>query len=686
MTRRLSIIVLLLLATLPLAAAPLKDSKGKDFWIAFMPNAHSYSVGTLIVYVTAEQATAGTITYVNRRGQTINVPFTIASANTEYRLSIAYEDLELEGYDYNGRRQNDEEMAVRYSMHVVSNEEVTVYAEAREQTSTDAWLVYPTDVLGTDHIVLCYSSDGEYGRLRGGGLGITRDYPSQFCVIATQNNTRVTITNSAGRSPTGTWKTKTVTLQAGQVFLVQAELRQGILNDDLTGSRVSATKPVAVIAGVVRTELPRLDEKNASRDCLIEQMPPTSTWGLNSIIIPPKPAIDQQLMGPTDGPLFRIIAAENFTSVTINGTQRLTLSSGQYYEGILSEPKVVEADKPILVSSYLRTSQRFGRASGDPSMFLNPPTEQFLNTYTVINIEPDARSPYYTEHLITLIVRTVDTDSLRIDRIKPASTFVSIAGTSYSYSHVSVQRGPHTLTCTTGFGVFIYGYGEAESYGYIGGMAFERLRIPRVQLTVHDTTAAPGDSAAIVVTYEGVSDSASFFALGIRNMKGELAWNATQFIPVPTDGRRTHSDTLLLPIDINFDTLNIGDTLYRLPGRIVLGNAGMDSVFLRSTSWFDASGDSMDIVTDVDNGAITISKICRDTAARLFDTDVAMQAMMIDVVDVTGRSFTTFLVEPSIEPYDVATLLRQHAVPAGLWFAIERRATNHVVHRIVLQE
>ncbi|MBS1560503.1 MAG: IgGFc-binding protein [Bacteroidetes bacterium] len=686
MTRRLSIIVLLLLATLPLASAPLKDSKGKDFWIAFMPNAHSFSVGTLIVFVTAEQPTTGTITYVNRRGQTINVPFSIATANAEYRLSIAYQDLELDGYDYNLRRQNDEETAVRYSMHVVSNEEVTVYAEAREQTSTDAWLVYPTDVLGTDHIVLCYSSDGEYGRLRGGGFGITRDYPSQFCVIATQNNTRVTITNSAGRSPTGTWKEKTITLQAGQVYLVQAEIRQGILNDDLTGSRVSATKPVAVIAGVVRTELPRLDENNASRDCLIEQMPPTSTWGLNSIIIPPKPANDQQLMGPTDGPRYRIIAAENNTSITINATQRLTLSSGQYYEGILSDPKVVEADKPILVASYLRTSQRAGAANGDPSMFLNPPTEQFLNTYTVINIEPDDRSPYYTQHLITLIVRTADTNAVRIDGIQPASTFVPVAGTSYSYTHVSVQRGPHTLTCPTGFGVYIYGYGVAESYGYIGGMAFERLRIPRVQLVVHDTTAAPGDSAAIVVTYQGVSDSASFFALGIHTMKGELAWNATQFIPLPVEGRHTRSDTLLLPIDVNFDTLKIGDTLYRLPGRIVLGNTSMDSVYLRSTSWYDAAGDSMDIVTDVDNGAITLSKICRDTAARLFDPDVAMQSMMIDVVDVTGRAFTTFSVEPPAASRDVAVLLRQHGVPAGLWFAIERRTTSHVVHRIALQE
>jgi len=686
MIRQLSIVLFLVLATFSLVASPLKDSKGKDFWIAFMPNAHTVSVGTLIVFVTAEQPTSGTISYVNRRGQTISAPFVIARANSEYRLSVPYEELELVGYNYNLRRQNDEERAVPYTMHVIANEEVTVYAEAREETSTDAWLVYPTDVLGTDYLVLCYSSDGAYGRITFFTSGITEEYPSQFCVIATQNDTRVTITNSAGRSPTGVWKEKTVTLQKGQVFLVQAELRQGVLNDDLTGSRVRASKPVAVIAGVVRTELPRIDRNNASRDCLIEQMPPVSTWGLSSIVIPPKPANDQRLLGATDGPLYRIIAAENATSVTINDTQRFMLSAGQFYEGLLSEPKVVAADKPILVSSYLRTSGRGGRPNGDPSMFLNPPTEQFLNAYTVINIEPDARTPYYAEHVITLIVRTLEAASLRIDGVQPASTLVPIAGSSFSYTHVSVQRGPHALTCATGFGVFIYGYGYAESYGYIGGMAFERLRTPRVRLVVHDTTGAPGDSAALVVTYEGVSDSASFRSLGIQSFVGELAWNATQFIPMPVAGRRVVSDTFLIPVVVNFDSLNIGDTVFRLPGRIVLGNAGMDSVRLRSASWYDAAGDSMDVLAEVDNGAITITNICRDTAARLFDPSMTTSRIFFQVVDVVGRTHATFSMDATSDPIDVPELLRAHAIPAGLWLVIERRATTNVVHRIALQE
>ncbi|CAN5399353.1 hypothetical protein BH10BAC6_BH10BAC6_07220 [soil metagenome] len=686
MIRHLSFVLLFVLAALSMAARPLKDSKGKDFWIAFMPNSHSQTVGTLIVFVTAEQPTSGTISYVNRGGQTVTTPFNITRANTEYRLTVPYTALELVGYNYVQRRQNDEERTVPYSMHVTSNEEVTVYAEAREQTSTDAWLVYPTDVLGTDHLVLCYSSDGEYGRVTLFTSGITAEYPSQFCVIATQNDTRVTITNSAGRSATGVWKDKTVTLQMGQVYLVQAELRQGVLNDDLTGSRVRSTKPVAVIAGVVRTELPRIDRSNASRDCLIEQMPPISTWGLSSIVVPPKPARDQRLVGTNDGPLYRIIAAEDATSVTINATQRLTLSAGQFYEALLTEPKVVAADKPILVSSYLRTSKRFGAANGDPSMFLNPPTEQFLSAYTIINIEPDATSPYYTEHVITLIVQTSDVNSMRIDGIQPASTFVPIAGSSYSYSHVSVQRGPHTLTCTTGFGVYIYGYGDAESYGYIGGMAFERLRIPSVRLVVHDTSGAPGDSAALVVTYEGVSDSASFRSLGIQSFVGELAWNATQFIPVMVDGRRVSFDTLLIPVVVNFDSLNIGDTLFRLPGRIVLGNASMDSVALRRASWHDAAGDSMDVLTEVDNGAITITKICRDTAARLFDPSMTRLPIIFHVVDVIGRTYATFSIDATSDPIDIPALLRANAIPAGLWLVIERHANTNVVHRIALQE
>jgi len=684
--RRATIGLLFLLATVSLTAQSKKDSKGKDFWVAFMPNAHTQTVGTLIVYITAEQATTGSYSYVNRSGRTVSAPFTIAQANSEFRVTIPYGELELIGCNYNTRRRNDEETAVPYTLHIVANQEVTVYAEAREETSTDAWLALPTDVLGTDYLVLCYPSDGAYGRITLFSNGITQEYPSQFCVIATQNDTRVTITNAAGRSPSGTWSEKTVTLQAGQVYLVQAEIARTILNDDLTGSRVRATKPVAVIAGVVRTELPRIDANNASRDCLIEQMPPISTWGLSSIIVPPQSAKDERLIGSNDGPLFRILASENATNIVINGTQRVVLAAGQMFEGVLAETKVISSDKPILVASYLRTSQRSGTATGDPSMFLNPPTEQFLNSYTVINIEPDAVSPYYVEHIITAIVQDSSADSLFVDGVQTSATFNPIPGSIYRYAHLNVQRGPHTLWCPTGFGVFVYGYGRAESYGYIGGMAFDRLRIPRVRLVVHDTSGAAGDSAGIVVTYDGVSDSAAFSVLGIRTMVGELSWNATQFIPVELNGRRTMIDTLFLPVVVNFDTLIVGDTLLRIPGRIVLGNAALDSVYLRGVAWYDASGDSLEVETEVDNGAITNSKICRDTAARLFDPVVAMQPFSIEVVDVVGRSVATFIVNALRDPADIRELLHSLGVPPGCWLVIERRASGNVVHRLVVQE
>lgn len=688
-TRLVVGLVLSCLATFHLDARPVKDSKGTDFWLAFLPNAHTQSVGTLIVYVTSETPTTGVIHYVNKRNMNVDVRFTISAANSEYRLSVPYQDLELDSYEYNARTQNDAERAVPYTMHITSAQEVTVYAEAREETSTDAWLVLPTDVLGTDHYVMSYPSNGSYGFIGPFRSGIVEQYPSQFCVIATQNNTRVTITNAVGRSAMGAWTQRTVTLQAGQVYLVQAYLDRSNLNDDLTGSRVTSSKPVAVISGVLRTELPRLDPNLASRDCLIEQMPPVSTWGLSSVVVPPLPARDQFLLNANDGPLYRILAAEAGTVVTINGVVTDTLGQGQFYEGLLSTVKVIAATKPILVASYLRTSRRRGSGgsqpslSGDPSMFIDPPTEQFLPSYTVINIEPDLNRPYYTQHVLTVILPTADSTSLSIDGSVRTLNSVPIVGTAYSYAHLSVGRGPHTVSCAGPFGIYVYGYGVAESYGYIGGMAFERLRIPHARLVVHDTSGASGDSAALVVTYKGTTDSAAFFALGIRRLTGSLHWNATQFVGTPGQGQHGHDHSALVDRDVAFDTLIAGDTVMRLQGRLVLGNRELDSVLLDNIAWFDAAGDSVDVITDVDQGAITLTKICRDTAARLFDPGASPQPVRIDVVDVVGRLHATFYRSPADVPA-LDVFLRAQGVPSGAWFIIEHTIPAPRTHRILL--
>src|SRR5690606_18743645 len=104
--------------------------------------------------------------------------------------------------------------------------------------------------------------------------------------VATEDGTEVTIHPS---QPTwdGGSATQRVTLDAGESYLVQAYLSDTRLTTDLTGTRIVASAPVAVIAGHQRATVPvELAGSLRSRDCLLEQLPPVETWGYSAIAVP----------------------------------------------------------------------------------------------------------------------------------------------------------------------------------------------------------------------------------------------------------------------------------------------------------------------------------------------------------------------------------------------------------------
>ena len=115
-------------------------------------------------------------------------------------------------------------------------------------------------------------------------------------------------------------------------------------------------------------------------------------------------------------------------------------------------------------------------------MLLVPTVEQYDRSYRFINAEAFDRnlpavvgSQVFSEHFVTLVVPTIAIGSVRLDEqpVPPAS-FRAIPGSPYSFANVSVRGGVHTARADSAFGVYVYGYGIMNSYGYVGG---GRLRI-----------------------------------------------------------------------------------------------------------------------------------------------------------------------------------------------------------------
>ena len=333
------VICLLAIVTVPqnLYAAQL-DSKGTDFWLMFNGN-----LGTpeLTLFITGDTATSGTVSIP---GLAFTSPFTVTPGTVT--SVIIPSSAQVTTSDSIGN----------LGIHVVSAAEVTVYGLNRIQATTDAFLGLPTDILGTEYINLGYKNTDIVNA-------------SQFGIVATQNSTAVTIT------PTVTTGSRTagvpylITLNQGQTYQLR---NTNSAPADLTGSIIQSDKPIAVFGGHQCANIP--NGNTFACDHVVEQLPPTSTWGQAFLTVP--------LATRINGDTFRVLASQNGTEVRINGSLVVTLNRGQFYEQIIVGQSEISTTKPVLVAQY-SNGTTFDSVTSDPFQILIPPKEQFLASYTV---------------------------------------------------------------------------------------------------------------------------------------------------------------------------------------------------------------------------------------------------------------------------------------------------------------
>ncbi len=628
MIRRLShIFCALVLGCCTVIAQGVRDSKGRDFWIGVPPNDHS-SGGALSPFISLliDCDVAATVEVTGRsRNGVIDRRSLAISAGTVEEVRFSSAPYELMGVVTPNGATNDCERVSPASIHVSSTEDITVYAVLREDKTSDAWLVLPTDALGTEYRVMSYASnavvDTVFGRVR-----FTELYASEFVVVGTEDGTDVSITLSVDRSAAQNNRTLQTRLNAGESFLVQARVTATRQNDDLTGSLVRSSKPVAAIGAHRRATVPILSE-SPSRDCLVEQVPPTDTWGKNIIVPPLFPARDQLISGPRDVPQCRVLATEDATTISINGAPPFQRDGGQFTDVELRQALSILSTKPILVSILDRSANRTvttNPRSGDPSLIIIPPREQYLSSYRVVNVEPEENgTPVYTQHQITCIVPLSAVSTLLLDGAQTAPA-IPVPGTNDAFVHFSVGRGVHTLQCDSAFGVIVYGYGPAESYGYTGGMAFERLYVPRIRLRVLDVAGFPGEQNAIVVIVDSIDNISNFQLSGVRELTATIDFNPSNFVPADT---RTFTK--------QFDSLSVGDTVAVRWGVHVLGTDSVSASTLSNILWSNGAA-LVDIATTIVNGNVRTKGICTSPTARLFDPTVVRLAVP-RFYDLTGK-------------------------------------------------
>lgn len=239
--------------------------------------------------------------------------------------------------------------------------------------------------------------------------------------------------------------------------------------EDLTGTVVTASAPVAVFAGHDCALVP--NDRYAC-DHLEEQMLPTEALGRRYVIARTPP-----VNGEPD--LVRVVATRASTRVTFEPASahaEVTLAApGDYVEFEQRESLTVTGSEPVLVAQFLvggdYDPDRLSSGRGDPDMVLAVPVDQTRPRYEFV-----AEPGFPTATAIATVPQGdgLTLDGARVDRA-PAH---SIAG--FDVYYLPVDGGGHTLSSLRGsrFGLVVSGLAAATSYTYPAGLDLAPISPP----------------------------------------------------------------------------------------------------------------------------------------------------------------------------------------------------------------
>jgi gliding motility-associated-like protein len=563
--------------TISVSHAQSLSTKGTDFWFGFMENLQTGGI-KLSVHISSEVSTSGVVS-IPLAGWSQN--FTV-SPGTITTVTIPTNTAMVSGT----------ETITKKGIHITSSDEVSVYAMNYDNATFDAALILPTPTLGQEYYVLTYDGLDFYGT----------QYPSEFLIVGTEDNTTVEITPSVktlnGKSANVPF---TITLNQGETYQVQ-----GANAKDLTGTKVvsngsgGSCYPIAVFGGAQCTYV------NACTACdhLYEEMYPIKSWGKNFITVPLKSRLQDT---------YRVLASTNATSVSINGGAAISLNAGQNYEFTLNQAGSITSNNPILVAEY---SQGIycDYINGDPSILLLSPNEQTLTSATFAEISTSAIKDYY----LNVVMKTANTSQATLDGSSITASFSTVtSNTDYSYAQITTTAGSHVLKADSGFLAYVYGFGNAESYAYAAGANLKDLTISynvivhsdTTEYTLFNDTICPGtsiafdviaDSNANVVSLQwdygdGVKDS----GLSVSHVYDSAATYQIGLIVEKNDGCTGSFDTLKA-----FVTIMDINTSFTIDSAICIGNNAFITYtgFSSDSATFNWDFDGANIISGSDKG------------------------------------------------------------------------------------
>ncbi len=471
----ISTLVLTLLLSMDNTNAQDFSNKGKDFWVGY--GYHEQMSGNsqdMVLYFAAEQTTNVTVS-IPGLGYSQNY---VVPANT----TIASAALPKAGAQ-DCRLRTESAAPENKGIHITSDYPIVAYAHVYNGSVSGATILFPKSTLGKEYYSVNYTNISNTGNSNCWVYVIAADTGITTVEITPSKNT---LTHNAG-------VTFTVNLTQGQVYNLMGQFTgtNPFSGVDLSGTKIKsiasangACKKIAVFSGSGRISITCTGASSSSDNYMVQAFPQTA-WGKKYLTVP---SVSYNVVSGNTTSLsafniYRVNVSDPTTVVKINGVvTALPLQNNFYYEiAATSQPLLIEADKPVVVSQYFPSRGQCGlpgpAGDGDPEVLYLSSVEQNINK-VLWNASAQAainQNKHYINAVVTNAGNAIS--SFKLDGVPvPASSFVvHPQDPTYSYVRLSVASTnggvglPHVLESDSGFNAIAYGYGSAESYGYNAG-------------------------------------------------------------------------------------------------------------------------------------------------------------------------------------------------------------------------
>ncbi len=172
-------------------AGPTIDNRGTEFWIGFPDNLfEGNNRPQKVLYISGDVATTGVVQIPGLINPSTSLPFRQEFVVNPGEVTV----VELPSQDVGDNTDNETDFDVeaeliasiqRKGIHVVTGDPVTIYGLDLAVSTSDAFLALPVSSLGTEYINLGYENTF---------ASISHVEGTQFLVVATQDDTQVTLT------------------------------------------------------------------------------------------------------------------------------------------------------------------------------------------------------------------------------------------------------------------------------------------------------------------------------------------------------------------------------------------------------------------------------------------------------------------------------------------------------------